>query len=97
RQQRISQLKYRQNELKLELAMTKTFSSTDKNRNFDHIDSLNSTINNNPIHTIMSNTNEEDELERDIEHLEKRLALAKSQIPYGTYKKNKQFTSLNDK
>ncbi|CAF3430792.1 unnamed protein product [Rotaria sp. Silwood1] len=93
RQQRISQLKHRQNELKLELAMTKTFLTMDKNKNFDHKHSPNSTINNNPIHIIMSNTNDEDELARDIEHLEKRLATAKSQLTHGTYKKNKLFTS----
>jgi len=37
-QQRLSQLKHRQNELKLELAMTKTFLSMDENKNFDHYD-----------------------------------------------------------
>ncbi|CAF0829659.1 unnamed protein product [Rotaria sordida] len=87
RQQRISQLKHRQNELKLELAMTKTFLLMDKNKNFEYNDSFNSTINNNPIHTIMSNTNEEEELERDIEHLERRLASAKSLLNHSTYKR----------
>jgi hypothetical protein len=37
-QQRLSQLKYRQNELQLELAMTKTFLLMDKNKNFDQND-----------------------------------------------------------
>jgi hypothetical protein len=37
-QQRLSQLKNRQNELKFELAMTKTFLHMDKNKNFDHND-----------------------------------------------------------
>jgi hypothetical protein len=37
-QQRLSQLKHRQNELKLELAMTKTFLLMDKKKNFDHND-----------------------------------------------------------
>ncbi|UJR37144.1 hypothetical protein I4U23_029854 [Adineta vaga] len=93
RQQRVSQLKHRQNELKLELAMTKTFLLMDKTKHFDYIDSFNSTINNSPMHTNMANTNEEDELERDIDHLERRLASAKSQLIFVTYQKNKQLKS----
>jgi hypothetical protein len=45
------------------------------------------------MHTILSNTNEEDELERDIEHLERRLAATKSQLMFITYQKNKQLKS----
>lgn len=47
------------------------------------------------MHTIISNTYEEevDELEKDIENLEKRLAATKSQLMYGTYQKNKQLKS----
>ena len=37
-QQRVAQLKHRQNELKLELAMTKTFLLMDKNKTFDQHD-----------------------------------------------------------
>jgi hypothetical protein len=37
-QQRLSQLKHRQNEFKLKLAMIKTFLSMDENKNFDHHD-----------------------------------------------------------
>ncbi|CAF4302730.1 unnamed protein product, partial [Adineta steineri] len=44
RQQRISQLKHRQNELKIELAMTKTFLLMDKNKTLDYNDSFNSTL-----------------------------------------------------
>jgi len=47
---------------------------------------LTSTINNSPMHL-----NEEDELEKEIEHLERRLALAKSQLIFVTSQKNKQF------
>ncbi len=53
---------------------------------------INSTISNSPIHTIRSiNTyqQEEDELEKDIEHLERRLAFAKSQLLFSNYQKNK--------
>ena len=45
------------------------------------------------MHTNMANTNEEDELERDIDHLERRLASAKSQLIFVTYQKNKQLKS----
>ncbi|CAF4040350.1 unnamed protein product [Rotaria sp. Silwood2] len=93
-QQRLSELKYRQNELKLELAMTKAFLLMDKNKKFEHNDSLNTTINNTPLHTIiLNNYDEEKELEKDIEYLEKRLASAKSQLIFSTYQKNKQFKS----
>ncbi|CAF1162762.1 unnamed protein product [Rotaria sordida] len=89
-QQRLSELKHRQNELKLELAMTKAFLLMDKNKNLDHNDFLNST--NSPLHTILSNNyDEEKELEQDIENLEKRLASAKSQLMFSTYQKTKQF------
>lgn len=54
---------------------------------------LNSTIHNSPMHTNSSTMNEEDELEREIEHLERRLASAKSQLLYVTYQKNKQLKS----
>ncbi|CAF4434924.1 unnamed protein product, partial [Rotaria magnacalcarata] len=40
-----------------------------------------------------SHKNEENLLEREIENLERRLTLAKSQLAYGTLKKNKQFIS----
>ncbi|CAF1659853.1 unnamed protein product, partial [Adineta ricciae] len=93
RQQRISQLKHRQNELKLELAMTKTFLLMDKSKHFDYNESLNSTIHNSPMHTNSSTMNEEDELESEIEHLERRLASAKSQLLYVTYQKNRQLKS----
>jgi len=47
------------------------------------------------MHTIIPNTyeekEEENELEKDIEHLERRLASAKSQLMFVTYQKNKQF------
>ncbi len=40
------------------------------------------------MHTIISNTyEEEDELEQDIEHLERRLASAKSQLMFVNYQK----------
>jgi hypothetical protein len=47
------------------------------------------------MHTINSTNynEEEDELEKDIELLERRLASAKSQLIFGTYQKNKQFKS----
>jgi hypothetical protein len=48
------------------------------------------------MHTIIPNTyeeEEENELEKDIEHLERRLASAKSQLMFVTYQKNKQFKS----
>lgn len=48
---------------------------------------LNSTVNN---HAILSNTNEEDDLEKEIEHLERRLTSAKSQLTFVTSQKNKQ-------
>jgi hypothetical protein len=55
---------------------------------------LNSTISNSPMHSIIStNYDEEDEVEKDIEILERRLASAKSQLIFGTYQKNKQFKS----
>jgi hypothetical protein len=115
-QQRLSQLKHRQNELKLELAMTRTFLLMDKNKTFDPSDckyqrqsliylqtnifcfyslAVNSTISNSPMHTIIPNTyqEEEDELEKDIEYLERRLASAKSQLLFTTYQKNKPFKS----
>ncbi|CAM2703761.1 unnamed protein product [Rotaria socialis] len=93
-QQRLSELKHRQNELKLELAMTKAFLLIDKNKSLDHNDSLNSTMNNSPLHAVISTSfNEEKELEKDIEYLEKRLASAKSQLLFHAYQKNKQFKS----
>ncbi len=54
---------------------------------------VNSTISNSPMHTIIPNTyqEEEDELEKDIEYLERRLASAKSQLLFTTYQKNKPF------
>ena len=43
-------------------------------------------MNNSPLHKIKSNNyDEEHELERDIEHLEKRLAFAKSQLIFATH------------
>lgn len=94
RQQRISQLKHRQNELKLELAMTKTFLLMDKTKSSEPNESVNATINNNtPMHSLFPNINEEDDLEQEIEHLERRLAAAKSQLIYVTYQKNKQLKS----
>jgi chaperonin cofactor prefoldin len=47
------------------------------------------------MHTVIPNTYEEgiDELEKDIEHLERRLASAKSQLMFVTYQKDKQFKS----
>ncbi len=49
------------------------------------------------MHTILPNMyeeeEEEDELEKDIEHLERRLASAKSQITFTAYQKNKQLIS----
>jgi hypothetical protein len=46
------------------------------------------------MHTIISNKfEEEDELERDIELLERRLTSAKSQLMFVNYQKNKQFKS----
>lgn len=57
-----------------------------------------STINNSPMHTIISHTNEEDELEREIEHLERRLVMAKSQLIQVTFnKKPKQIISQNER
>ncbi|CAF1068218.1 unnamed protein product [Adineta steineri] len=96
-QQRLFQLKHRQNELKLELAMMKTFLLMDKNKTFDRTDTLHSTITNSPMRTIMSNNyDEEHELEKDIENLERRLLSAKSQLMFTTYEKNKQLISLNE-
>ncbi len=56
---------------------------------------VNSTISNSLMHTVIPNTYEEgiDELEKDIEHLERRLASAKSQLMFVTYQKDKQFKS----
>ncbi|CAM4765474.1 unnamed protein product [Rotaria magnacalcarata] len=93
RQQRVSLLKHRQNELKLELATAKTFLLMDKSKNCDLNDSRHSTMNNSSMHTFSSHKNEENLLEREIENLERRLTLAKSQLAYGTLKKNKQFIS----
>jgi hypothetical protein len=45
------------------------------------------------MHKIISNPNEEDTLQKEIEHLERRLASAKSQLMFVTYKKTKQFQS----
>ena len=45
------------------------------------------------MHTNSATMNEEDELESEIEHLERRLASAKSQLLYVTYQKNKQLKS----
>lgn len=51
-------------------------------------------MNNSPLHTVISNNyDEEKELERDIEYLEKRLTAAKSQLLFHTYQKNKHFKS----
>ena len=44
-------------------------------------------LNNSPRHTMTSHTNEEDELEREIEHLERRLTAVKSQLISTTNKK----------
>ena len=52
-----------------------------------------STINNSPMHKIISNSNEEDELQKEIEHLERRLASAKSHLMFVTYQKTKQLQS----
>ena len=112
-QQRLTQLKHRQNELKLELAMTRTFLLLDKNKNNENNDckyqkvfllylltdffflAVTSTISNSPLHTLVPNTyqEEEDELEKDIEHLERRLTCAKSQLTCGLYPKTKPFKS----
>jgi len=55
---------------------------------------VHSTISNNtPKHSLLSNVNDEDDLEQQIEHLERRLAAAKSQLIYVTYQKNKQLKS----
>jgi len=63
-------------------------------KNFFFLLAINSTISNSPMHTIIPNTyEEEDELEQDIEHLERRLASAKSQLMFVNYQKNKQFKS----
>ncbi len=53
---------------------------------------VNSTISNSPMHTSLPSTypDEEDEVEKDIEHLERRLASAKSQLMFVNYQKNKQ-------
>ncbi|UJR09080.1 hypothetical protein I4U23_013327 [Adineta vaga] len=77
-QQRLIQLKHRQNELKLELAMTKTFLQNFERSEFLH----HPTLPNSPMRKILSTNqeDEEDELERDIEYLERRLATAKSQL-----------------
>lgn len=103
RQQRLSQLKQRQNELKLELAMTKTFLLIDKNKQSEQNDgefdisdpsvprmvssllvqASHPTTSNN-LSPILSSGNEEGELERDIEHLERRLATAKAQLMFIT-------------
>ncbi|CAM4876412.1 unnamed protein product [Rotaria socialis] len=93
RQQCVSLLKHRQNELKLELATAKTFLLMDKSKNFDLNDSRHSTLNNSPMHTLLSHKNGENLLEREIQNLERRLTLAKSQLVHGTLKKNKQFIS----
>ena len=47
------------------------------------------------MHTIKPHTyqDEEDELEKDIEYLERRLASAKSHLLFTTYQKNKSFKS----
>jgi hypothetical protein len=47
------------------------------------------------MHTSLPSTypDEEDEVEKDIEHLERRLASAKSQLMFVNYQKNKQFKS----
>ncbi|CAF4447583.1 unnamed protein product [Adineta steineri] len=69
----------------------------DKNKTFDRTDTLHSTITNSPMRTIMSNNyDEEHELEKDIENLERRLLSAKSQLMFTTYEKNKQLISLNE-
>jgi hypothetical protein len=54
---------------------------------------INSTKGNSPMHQILSNTTEEDELEKEIDHLERRLASAKSQLIFITSQKNKQLKS----
>jgi hypothetical protein len=45
------------------------------------------------MHQILSNTTEEDELEKEIDHLERRLASAKSQLIFVTSQKPKQLKS----
>ena len=52
-----------------------------------------STVSNSLVHTIVSKMNEEDELKRDIQHLERRLAIAKQQLVFITYQKHKQLKS----
>ncbi|CAF0918183.1 unnamed protein product, partial [Adineta ricciae] len=89
-QQRIYQLKHRQSELKFELAMTKTFLLMDKNRTLDRSEFPKPTIPNSPLR---KNYDEEHELEKDIEFLERRLATAKSQLKLSTYDKSKQLLS----
>jgi hypothetical protein len=53
-------------------------------------------MNNSPMHTMKSTVtsyDEENELESDIEHLERRLASAKSQLMFVACQKAKQFKS----
>ena len=54
---------------------------------------INSSKGTSPMHPILSNTTEEDELEKEINHLERRLASAKSQLSFLTSQKNKQLKS----
>jgi AmiR/NasT family two-component response regulator len=51
---------------------------------------LNSAVSRAPVRTAMSHSNEEDELEREVDQLERRLQAAKSQLIFVTYQKNKQ-------
>ena len=102
------QLKHRQNELKLELAMTKNFLLMDKNKNNDQnecksfsaihlffnllrisFSAAPSTIGHSSMHQNLSNPADEDELEKEIDHLERRLAIAKSQLMLVTSQKGK--------
>jgi hypothetical protein len=75
------------------LIVSTRYSELNNNHIWDFL-ALNSSIGNSPMHTIISNNyDEENELEKDIEHLERRLASAKSQITFTAYQKNKQLIS----
>ena len=54
---------------------------------------INSTIANPPMQQVLTNTNEEDQLEEEIDHLERRLASTKSQFVFVTSQKTKQSKS----
>ncbi|CAF0829408.1 unnamed protein product [Didymodactylos carnosus] len=79
---RIQSLKQRQDELKLELAMTKTFFLIDNNQQWNYNAS-----------NISSNMNDEDVLEKEIELLEKRLVATKSHLMFSTSFNDKQTKS----